>query len=111
MRVELRLPAASDAASLYRWLLAEVPREADLGFAPSGDPEQQGVLVDVLTLVIGTGLSAAQLCFAIAQWRATRPGAPPVSITHRAADGSVTFFESSDPDALAAAVRALDDRP
>ena len=111
MRVELRLSTGSDAASLYRWLLSEVPPEAGLGFAPSGDPEHQGVLIDVLTLVIGTGMSAAQLCFAIAQWRATRPGAPPVTITHRAADGSMTLFESTDPDALAAAVQALDERP
>lgn len=114
MRVELRIPGSggpAEIASLHRWLLAEAPPAAGVGFAPSGDPEHQGVAIDVLTLMIGSGLSAAQLCFAIAQWRATRPGPPPVTITHRAPDGSITVFESTDPDALAAAARALDERP
>ncbi len=108
MRVELRLPGPDDAASLLRWLRAEAPAAAEIGYADTGDPGHQGTAVDIVTVVLSSVFSAAQLALAITQWRASRPAAPQVTVTHRAADGSVTVFEAENPEALAAAVRAIE---
>ena len=108
MRVELRLSAPEDAASLLRWLSAEAPAAAHVGYAETGDQAGQGTAVDVIAVVLSSVFSAAQLALAIAQWRMSRPGRPKVSIEHRAADGSVTVIESTDPEALAAAIRSIE---
>jgi hypothetical protein len=115
MAIQLRLESDSTelVASLHRWLRREPPvrTKGALSWAPSGDPEHQGILIDVLTLVVGSGLSAGQLWLALQSWRDSRPKPPTVIITHVAADGATTRIESSDQAAFLAAVRALEPGP
>ncbi|MEV6597143.1 hypothetical protein AB0M36_09815 [Actinoplanes sp. NPDC051346] len=114
MPVELRLECASteDAESLHRWLRGEQRVRVDgrLARAQSDDPEAMGALLDVLTLVIGSGLSAGQLALAVASWRQARHPSPHVTIVHSAADGTTTRIEAEDPQALANALQQLQDR-
>jgi hypothetical protein len=108
-RIRLSCASAEDTESLYRWLRDEPAMRADgrLARAPSDDPADQGPLIDVLTLVLGSGLSAGQLALAIAEWRAGRASRPVVTVTHTAADGSTTRIESTDPESFEAALRDL----
>lgn len=111
MAVLLQL-RSDDAESLYRWLGDEPGARSDgrLAFAPSDDPEAMGTLIDVLTLVIGSGFSAAQLALAITQWRQSRPRPPELVITHQHPDGGTTRIEASTPEALETALRELEQR-
>jgi hypothetical protein len=112
--VQLRVECepAAEIESLYRWLRREraVRVDGELTRAPGDDPEAMGTLLDVLTLIIGSGLSAGQLALAVASWRDTRRPAPDVTITHTAADGAVTRIEATDHAALAAALTELQQR-
>ncbi|AGZ45935.1 hypothetical protein AFR_38405 [Actinoplanes friuliensis DSM 7358] len=114
MPVKLRVECGStaDVESLHRWLRREQAVRVDgaLTRLPSDDPEAMGTLLDVLTLVIGSGLSAGQLALAVASWRDSRRPAPAVTITHTAADGAVTRIEAADRTALAAALTELEQR-
>ncbi|MFI5494786.1 hypothetical protein [Actinoplanes sp. NPDC051859] len=114
MPVELRLECAStaDAESLYRWLRGEQQVRVDgrLARAESPDSETMGTLLDVLTLIIGSGLSAGQLALAVASWQQSRHPSPHVTIVHNAADGTTTRLEAEDPRALAAALEELQNR-
>ncbi|MET8153062.1 hypothetical protein ACIBSW_03380 [Actinoplanes sp. NPDC049668] len=104
--------STEDAESLYRWLRREqaVRVDGELARAPSDDPEAMGTVLDVLTLIIGSGLSAGQLALAVASWRDSRRPAPTVTITHTAADGAVTRIEAADHAALATALTELQQR-
>lgn len=66
--------------SLYEWLLADAAcrRNArpELGSGAVAVPGAQGELIDVLSLVLGTGFNTASLAVAIAAWRRSRPEAP-----------------------------------
>jgi hypothetical protein len=112
--VQLRVECGSttEAESLYRWLRREqaVRLDGELARASSDDPETMGTLLDVLTLIIGSGLSAGQLALAVASWRDSRRPPPDVTITHTAADGAVTRIEATDRAALAAALTDLQQR-
>ena len=114
MPVRLRLECAStaDAESLHRWLRREEAVRVDGRLARGGgdDPEHMGPLLDVLTLVIGSGLSAGQLALAVATWRDAHRSGPRVTITHTAADGAVTTIEAADQAGLAAALTQLEQR-
>jgi hypothetical protein len=108
--IRVSCASADDTESLYRWLLDEpgVRAEGRLSRAASDDPTDQGVLIEVLSLVLGSGLSAGQLALAISQWWQSRASRPVVTVTHTAADGSTTRIESSDPDSFETALRALE---
>jgi hypothetical protein len=112
MAVQLQLTCDSeaDAESLFRWLRDEPGARSDgrLARAESGDPEEMGTLIDVLTLVIGTGFSAAQLVLAVKQWRESRPRPPELVVTHVHPDGGTTRIEASTPEALETALRELE---
>lgn len=112
MATELRLACDStaDGESLYRWLQREPAVRADgrLARATSPDPDEMGTLLDVITLVLGSGLSAGQLALAIAAWRTSRPRPPALTITRVGADGETIRVEVSDPDAIETALRRLE---
>jgi membrane-associated two-gene conflict system component 1 (EACC1) len=112
MAVQLQLTCDSeaDAESLFRWLRDEPGARADgrLARAENDDPEELGPLIDVLTLVIGSGFSAAQLVLAVKQWRESRPRPPELVVTHVHPDGSTTRIEASTPEALETALRELE---
>jgi len=112
--VELRLECESteDIESLHRWLRREqaIRVDGELARALDEDAEAMGALLDVLTLIIGSGLSAGQLALAVASWRDSRRPSPKVTISHTAADGAITRIEAADPTALAAALTELERR-
>ena len=114
MPVRLRLECGStaDAESLHRWLRREQTVRVDgaLARGDGDDPEAMGTLLDVLTLIIGSGLSAGQLALAVTSWRESRRPAPRVTITYTAADGAVTRIEAADHDVLTAALTELEQR-
>jgi hypothetical protein len=112
VRLRLECDSTADAESLHRWLRREqaVRVDGELARADTGDPAAMGTLLDVLTLIIGSGLSAGQLALAVASWRDTRRPAPRVVITHTAADGAVTRIEAADHAVLTAALTELEQR-
>jgi hypothetical protein len=112
VRLRLECDSTADAESLHRWLRREQAVRVDGELAPgsAGDPEHMGTLLDVLTLVIGSGLSAGQLALAVASWRDSRRPAPTVTITHTAADGTVTRIDVADHTSLAVALTELEQR-
>ena len=112
VRLNLECESTADADSLHRWLRREqaVRVDGELARVAGDDPEAMGALLDVLTLIIGSGLSAGQLALAVAGWRAAQRAAPRVTITHTAADGAVTRIEAADHVALAAALTELERR-
>jgi hypothetical protein len=114
MAIQLRLESDSSdhVASLHRWLRREQPvrTHGEIARARSDDPEHQGILIDVLTAVIGSGLSAAQLWIALRSWRGSITPPPALTITHVAADGSTTKIEAATEAAFVAAVHALEQR-
>jgi Effector Associated Constant Component 1 len=97
--------------SLRAWLEADraVREHGDLRWPYAGTHEHQGVLIDVLQLAVGGGLSAVQLVVAIAQWRDSRHPKPVVTITRELADGTSIRIETSDPAVLERVVRELED--
>jgi Effector Associated Constant Component 1 len=112
VRLRLECGTSADAESLHRWLRREqaVRVDGELARAESDDAATMGTLLDVLTLVIGSGLSAGQLALAIASWRDSRRTPPIVTITHTAADGAVTRIEAGGRLDLAAALTELERR-
>jgi len=114
MEVELHVEgdAVDHVESLLQFLYGEsaVQKFGHLGRATNEDRTKMGVVLEVLTLVLGTGLSASQLVVAIAQWRASlRSGAPPaVTITTLDQDGTIVRIETNDPQILADAARKLE---
>ncbi|MFD7840561.1 hypothetical protein [Streptomyces sp. NPDC059761] len=87
LRVMLRIDgdeAEDDVRSLYEWLLLDRPlrREAQIGMASSTPPVagHQGATLDLVSLVISSGLGAGSLGVAIATWRSTRPQEPTVTV-------------------------------
>jgi hypothetical protein len=112
VRLRLECESTEDIESLHRWLRQEQAVRVDggLGRGRDEDPEKMGALLDVLTLIIGSGLSAGQLALAVASWRDSRRPSPKVTITHTAADGAVTRIEAADQATLTAALTALEQR-
>jgi hypothetical protein len=112
MRVLLRVGGGSsdDVESLHRWLRREhaVAAHGKLSWARGDDPTQMGILVDVLTLILGSGLSAAQLAVTLMEWRRSRPGNPAITITCTSPDGASIRIDAATPETLVAAVRALE---
>jgi hypothetical protein len=112
VRLRLECDSTADAESLHRWLRREQAVRVDgrLARETGQNPEQMGTLLDVLTLVIGSGLSAGQLALAVASWRNAHRPAPKVIVTHTAADGAVTRIEVADEAGLAVALTELEQR-
>ncbi|MEU1826648.1 hypothetical protein ABZ502_29985 [Streptomyces abikoensis] len=112
VRVRVRLLVDGDSAeeelrSLYVWLLADSQARRCADVAWGADVQTpanaMGGLLDVISLALGSGFSAASLAVSIIQWRSTRGGEGP-SVTVELADGTkVTISEAS----LAEAERLL----
>jgi hypothetical protein len=111
VRLLIRVESDQDETdSLREWLEQEpeVERSGDLRPGPATDAEHQGVDIAVLSLAISSALSVGNLVLAIANWRHSRPAAPVVTITRDLPDGTVVRIDTFDPDALAEAVRKLE---
>ncbi|WP_331764315.1 hypothetical protein OG524_36995 (plasmid) [Streptomyces sp. NBC_01520] len=106
--------AEEELRSLYAWLLSdpEFRRYARLSLTSSRAPEPgaQGDMIDVLSLVLGTGLNTGALALSIATWRSTRPRQ--ITVTLERSDGrSVTVTASSPQEAQRAVESLLDNDP
>ncbi|WP_353962644.1 hypothetical protein [Streptomyces sp. NBC_00687] len=91
-----------DARSLYEWLLLDraIRRDGLLTMASSSFPVpgQQGSVIDLVSLVLGSGISAASLGVSVASWRTTRPQ-PPTMCIERADGTRVTITGTSQAEA------------
>jgi hypothetical protein len=111
VRLLVRVKAdQSETESLREWLEQDpdVQQSGDVRFGTATDPEHQGVDIQVLSLAITSALTTANLLLQIANWRRTRPAQPVVTITRELPDGTVVRIDTFDPDALAEAVRKLE---
>ncbi|MFF5924408.1 hypothetical protein ACFY8C_39975 [Streptomyces flavochromogenes] len=94
--------AEQQLRSLHEWLLADAVcrRHAGptLGSGAVTVPGAQGDLIDVLSLVLGTGFNAASLSVAIAAWRRSRPGSPTL-VVERADGTRITLTGAANEDA------------
>lgn len=111
MRLQVRVDAdQEEIEALREWLeqAPEVQRGGDLRLGRATDPEHQGVDIQVLSLAIGSALTTGNLVLQIVNWRRTRPARPVVTITRDLPDGTVVRIDTFDPDALAEAVRKLE---
>jgi Effector Associated Constant Component 1 len=118
MRLEVRLPdaTAETVLDLHEWLADQpaIRRHGELRLQPSGATDdmgatdEMGTAVDILTLIVGAGLSTMQLLLAIAQWRESRPKPPGVVVTRTGPDGVTVRIEAADIRHLTASASRLD---
>ena len=111
MRLQLRVDDGPDETdSLREWLEQDldVQRAGDLRYAAATDPGHQGVDIQTLSLAVSSTLTTAGLVLQVLTWRRTRPRQPVVTITRELPDGTVVRIDTFDPDAVAAAVRKLE---
>ncbi|MBA0053556.1 hypothetical protein E0L36_22555 [Streptomyces sp. AJS327] len=114
MRVDIRIEGDAgddELRSLYRWLSADsqVRRHGNIDLAaPPPQSGHMGELLDVLSLTLSSGFSAASLAVAISTWRRTNPIAP--SVTVERPDGSVITLSSSSPEDEARLREFLDEQ-
>jgi hypothetical protein len=97
--------------SLRTWLQDDrtVREHGELQWAEAESSGHQGVLIDVIQLAVGSGLSVLQLALAVAQWRDSRHPHPVVTITRKLDDGRSIRIETSDPAVLERVVRELEE--
>ncbi|WP_033337763.1 effector-associated constant component EACC1 [Catenuloplanes japonicus] len=111
VRVRLRVQGDNpdDVRNLRSWLQQErdVRTHGDLRYADTTGNEDMGAGIELLSLLAGSGLTLLQIGLAVAQWRDTRHPAPTVTITRETEDGRTVTIETSDPGAVAAAMREL----
>ena len=113
IRVHIPEDDGAEARALYQWLAGEPSiRTGGQLASESTDPadgQMTGGLFEAISLVVGSGVSLAQLFMAIAAWRATRPR--PYRVTVELPDRTIAI-ETADPDeALEIARRLETDRP
>ncbi|OIJ66728.1 hypothetical protein WN71_016930 [Streptomyces mangrovisoli] len=88
MTVEVRVRGSVDPETELRSLLRWLTADEEVGPAVHGTlaasaparPDHMGTLLDLISLAVGGGLSAAQLALAIDQWRTQRRGSPRVTL-------------------------------
>ncbi|MFD0287701.1 effector-associated constant component EACC1 [Streptomyces lutosisoli] len=113
VQVRLRVSGGSaedEARSLCDWLLLDrnVRRAGRIEMASSAPstPGQQGAaILDLVSLVLGNGISAASLGVSIATWRTTRPQHPTVTVER--ADGSKVTITGASPHEARRALEEL----
>jgi hypothetical protein len=111
MQLRLRLPEGVDldvALDLRRWLNEELGSHFDPEFTDATSPDEMGPSLEVVSLIIGTGLSVLNLLIAIAQWRDSRHQAPSVIVCRVDLEGATVRVESSDLRVLAEAAGELE---
>jgi Effector Associated Constant Component 1 len=69
-------------------------------------PSDMGVAFDTIQLIVDSGFQAANLAFAYAAWRATRPARPRVTI--KIDDVSHFVLDDHDPHIVDVIVKALE---
>ncbi|MCX5500215.1 hypothetical protein OG887_12605 [Streptomyces sp. NBC_00053] len=104
--------AEDELRSLGQWLEADsaVRRHVQVvpGTARSAMPGQQGDLLDLITLVVSSGFSAASLAVSIASWRASRPGPSAALVMRTEGEQAEIPGDASGEEAEARARRFLE---
>jgi hypothetical protein len=105
VRVRVADGAADESRSLRSWLRdePEVRRHGEPA-TPADDtaPGQMGTGIEVLSLVLGSGLSAAQLVMSIIMWRAARGQPIRVIIERGNREVTVDTDDPGEAEAIAA---------
>ncbi|QKW06150.1 hypothetical protein HUT18_06775 [Streptomyces sp. NA04227] len=117
MRLELRFPdgelAEEELRSLHMWLLADpaARRHAgpELGTSRAPVPGAQGDLLDVVSLVVGSGFNAATLALSLVAWRGTRPQQPTMTVERP--DGMRITVAYSSAEEARRLIESLTDGP
>jgi hypothetical protein len=105
-QIRISLPGndLDDIRSLWTWLGSEraVRRSGRMRWAGRESDGNMGTAFDAIQLAVGSGLSIAQLVFAVAQWRASRsaPDAPAVEVEYRGSRVTITGHEPADVTAI-----------
>jgi Effector Associated Constant Component 1 len=95
--------------SLQRWLAGRSDVvQSEIGLAVSTRPGDPIDAVEIIELVLGTGLPVARLLQAVSDWRRTRAVPPAVVLTRADPDGTSVRIDSDDPAVVAAAAHTLD---
>jgi hypothetical protein len=107
--VRLAKPDVDALIELEHWLAHDSHFPAPGRQAQPGRPADGalGTTTDVLQLIVGNAIALSALLVSIAQWRASRPHPPEIRVCAHRPDGATVTIESTDPEALAAAVREL----
>ncbi len=109
IRVSIPEDDGAEARALYRWLAAEPSIRTGGSLAADraepGDGDMTGGVLEAILLVVGSGVSLAQLFVAIASWRATRPR--PYRVSVELPDRTIAI-ETADPDEALAIARRLE---
>lgn len=103
--------AESELRSLHAWLLAEplARRHARpvLDTARSPGAGAQGDVIDLISLVVGSGFSAASLALSLVSWRATRTGQPVITVERP--DGARITISDFSPEETRCLLESLTD--
>ncbi|MFC9602340.1 hypothetical protein ACFTTN_02575 [Streptomyces niveus] len=103
--------AERELLSLHTWLLAEpaARRHARPVLDTAGSPQAgaQGDMIDLVSLVVNSGFSAASFALSLAAWRATRPGQPVVTVERP--DGARITIADSSPEETRRLLESLTD--
>ncbi|MER5356891.1 hypothetical protein [Streptomyces sp. NPDC002785] len=104
--------AEEELRSLSQWLEADSAVRRHVQIAPGTSrpliPGQQGDLLDLITLVVSSGFSAASLAVSIASWRASRPTPPAVIVTRDAGERAEIPSDASSQETEASVRRLLE---
>lgn len=102
-------PAEDELRSLQAWLETDRTVRRHVRATLATDrvrvPGQQGDVIDLLSLVLGSGFSAASLAATVVSWRATRPQLPTLVVERP--DGTRVEFHGRAPEEAEALLRRL----
>jgi hypothetical protein len=109
IRVSIPDDDGAEARALYQWLGAEPEIRTRGGLTAErsdpGDGQMDGGVIEAISLIIGSGVSIAQLFVAIASWRGTRPR--PYRVSVELPDRTIAI-ETADPDEALEIARRLE---
>ncbi|MFI8362817.1 hypothetical protein ACIGD1_21930 [Streptomyces sp. NPDC085612] len=114
--------AEDELRSLLRWLNADESLGRDLRGTLAADPERpasgtptsgtlMGTGLDLVQLVVGSGLSTGSLVFSVLQWQASRRPAPSLTVSRGGYEVRLTGEAADDPEALRRIVALLEPSP
>lgn len=91
---------------LYRWLAEDpdVRRDTTLSLSGEQRPDEMSGALEVINVVLSNTIAFSSLVVAVAAWRGSRVGAPPVEIEK---DGVRVTINDDSPETIRRVVAAL----
>ncbi len=116
MNVEISVcdDPGDELLALRRWLIEEPAVRRSGGITHADRPSEPGAMgsLDVISLVVGSGLTVAQILASIVAWRATRPRRYLVRVEKDGRAVEVGTDDLAEVDALARQLEArITDEP